>query len=85
MSGPRRDLQPHSETELAAVTVGAVEPLEKKVELVPPDPSWPRLFEVQAAQIRAALGAFALELHHVGSTAVVEEILRRATAARHGE
>lgn len=70
MSGQRRDLQPHSEAELAAVTVGAVVLLDKKVEIVPPDSSWPRLYEAQAAKVRAALGDLALELHHVGSTSV---------------
>jgi GrpB-like predicted nucleotidyltransferase (UPF0157 family) len=38
--------------------------------LVPYDPSWPKDYERLAALIRAALGDTALELDHVGSTAV---------------
>lgn len=70
MSGQRRDLQPHTEAELAAVTVGELLPLEKKVQLVPPDPSWPAQYAAEAARVRAALGPTALEVHHVGSTSV---------------
>lgn len=70
MSGPRRDLHPHSETELAAITVGAVVPLKSNVELVPADPGWPEQYEAEAANVRAALGGSALQVHHVGSTSV---------------
>jgi len=70
MSGPRRDLQPHSEAELAAVTVGELARLDNKVELVPADPSWSGQYAAEAAVVRAALGDVALELHHVGSTSV---------------
>ena len=34
------------------------------------DPAWPQLFEREAQRIRGALGERALEIEHVGSTAV---------------
>jgi GrpB-like predicted nucleotidyltransferase (UPF0157 family) len=40
------------------------------IELVDPDPRWPADFEVVAHRIRDALGARALQIEHVGSTAV---------------
>lgn len=44
--------------------------LNGSVEIVPYDPAWPSQFEHQAALIRRALGAAALAIDHVGSTAV---------------
>lgn len=41
-----------------------------KILLSPYDPYWPRMFEEEAAKIRAALGDRALEIFHVGSTSV---------------
>lgn len=40
------------------------------IEVVEPDPRWPDSFAVLADRIRAALGEAALEIEHVGSTAV---------------
>ena len=40
------------------------------VELVPYDPAWPDGFEAERAEIAAALGDLALDVHHIGSTAV---------------
>jgi len=37
---------------------------------MPYDPEWPRLFKEQAAAFRSALGAVALRIDHIGSTAV---------------
>src|SRR5215216_204932 len=34
------------------------------------DPAWPRLFEEEAARLRAALGDLAVRVDHVGSTSV---------------
>ena len=42
----------------------------RKVEIVPYDAAWPRLFTAQEERIRAALGAAALLIEHVGSTSV---------------
>jgi GrpB-like predicted nucleotidyltransferase (UPF0157 family) len=42
-----------------------------RVELLPYDPSWPALFDAEAAALRAQLAEFApLALEHVGSTAI---------------
>lgn len=41
------------------------------VIVVPYDARWPRLFDATASELRRALGGAALEIHHVGSTAVV--------------
>jgi GrpB-like predicted nucleotidyltransferase (UPF0157 family) len=40
------------------------------VRLVPYNPAWVRLCEVEAATVGAALGNHALRIEHVGSTAV---------------
>lgn len=42
-----------------------------KVCVVPPDPFWPAMYEVEASQLREALGALVVEVHHIGSTAIV--------------
>jgi GrpB-like predicted nucleotidyltransferase (UPF0157 family) len=40
------------------------------IEVSEPDPGWPRRYDELAGRIRAALGWRALQLEHVGSTAV---------------
>jgi GrpB-like predicted nucleotidyltransferase (UPF0157 family) len=40
------------------------------IEVTDPDPAWPRRYNELAGQIRRALGWRALQLEHVGSTAV---------------
>ena len=57
-----------TEDELRAVTIGEPTPLAAKIADY--DPSWPALFEREAARIRAALGVRTLLLEHVGSTSV---------------
>lgn len=42
----------------------------KHIEVVPYNPEWPRLFEIEAALIKKALGDICTDVHHVGSTAV---------------
>ncbi len=44
--------------------------MKKKIEVVPYDPNWPNIFEVEAALIQKALGGNCLAIHHIGSTAV---------------
>ena len=44
--------------------------IHEAVELVPYDPAWPDMFEAERAEIAAALGDLALEIHHIGSTAI---------------
>lgn len=50
--------------------VGADPDRARKIEVVPYDTAWPQLYAAQEAKIRAALGAAALLIEHVGSTAV---------------
>lgn len=47
-------------------------PTIKKIEVVPYDPEWPKLFEVEAEHIRQALGVGGnlVAIHHIGSTSV---------------
>jgi GrpB-like predicted nucleotidyltransferase (UPF0157 family) len=42
----------------------------RRVQVVPYDEDWPKLFEAEASQIRAALGGRLRVIEHVGSTAV---------------
>ena len=41
-----------------------------KVEVVSYDPSWPVMFESEAALIKQALGSNCIAIHHIGSTSV---------------
>jgi GrpB-like predicted nucleotidyltransferase (UPF0157 family) len=60
----RRDEQ------IRAARIGEHVRLDGPVLLAEYDPEWPRLFEREADRIRAALGESAVQLEHVGSTAV---------------
>ncbi len=46
----------HTEEEILAVRIGAPPPDDGVVVIADYDPEWPRLFEREAARIRAALG-----------------------------
>ena len=59
-----------SEEYLRRVTVGGLAPHNGEIHLAEYDPAWPVQFARQAQAIRAALGARALAVEHVGSTAV---------------
>jgi GrpB-like predicted nucleotidyltransferase (UPF0157 family) len=48
--------------------IGGVE--KRGIELVPTDPAWPETFAVEHAKIVAALGAKAIRVDHIGSTAI---------------
>jgi GrpB-like predicted nucleotidyltransferase (UPF0157 family) len=39
-------------------------------KITPYDPAWPHLFETEAARLKPVFGPAALEIHHIGSTAV---------------
>jgi GrpB-like predicted nucleotidyltransferase (UPF0157 family)/dihydrofolate reductase/GNAT superfamily N-acetyltransferase len=41
-----------------------------KIEVVEYDPSWPKLFELEAARIKQALGCNCVEIYHIGSTSI---------------
>lgn len=43
---------------------------EHMLEVVPYDPTWPTMFEVEAHRIRTALGHLALRVDHHGSTSI---------------
>ena len=58
------------EQALRRATIGEPTRVDGPVTLVEYDPRWPALFAGEAARIRAALGARALLVEHVGSTAV---------------
>ena len=46
--------------------------MDRDVRVVPYDPSWPKLFEAEAAQLMADWGPHVVYVHHVGSTSVRE-------------
>lgn len=42
----------------------------RKIEVIEYDPSWPKLFELEAQLIRQSLGHNCIEIHHIGSTSI---------------
>jgi GrpB-like predicted nucleotidyltransferase (UPF0157 family) len=63
--------KPETDEELAAVRVsGTATPHNDTIHLADYDPSWPLLYDAEAAKIRAALGEDAIVLEHVGSTSI---------------
>ena len=63
--------KPETDEELAAVRIdGVVVPHNATIDLSDYDPDWPRLYALEAAKIRAALGDDVLVLEHVGSTSI---------------
>jgi GrpB-like predicted nucleotidyltransferase (UPF0157 family) len=62
--------RPLTENEIRAAIVGELKPLTERIVLVDYDPEWPRLFESEAARVRAILGSQVLRLEHTGSTSV---------------
>ncbi len=56
--------------EIRRATVGPVETLSGRIEIVDYDALWPQVFSREAAGIRQALGNLALRVEHVGSTSV---------------
>jgi GrpB-like predicted nucleotidyltransferase (UPF0157 family) len=70
MSELRPGRAPLTDEQLAARTVGERLKLNAPIVLEPYNPDWPKLYEGQAAKIRAALGDRVRGLEHVGSTSV---------------
>jgi GrpB-like predicted nucleotidyltransferase (UPF0157 family) len=63
--------KPDTDEEMAALRVsGTVTPHNGTIPLFPYDPAWPAQYEGEAAKIRAALGAGARVLEHIGSTSI---------------
>lgn len=53
-----------------SIPVNTPTPVDGPVTLLPYDPAWADMYEAEAAHIREAIGAMALVLEHIGSTAV---------------
>ncbi|WP_102125784.1 GrpB family protein [Deinococcus planocerae] len=64
------DDEPLTAEQAQAAWVGEMPRLTGRVEVTEYDPEWPRLYEREAARLRALLGERVLALEHVGSTAV---------------
>lgn len=54
----------------AAARNGGAGTAVRQVLVVPPDPSWAGRFAAEAARVRTALAGVAVEVHHIGSTAI---------------
>ena len=63
---------PMTDEQIQASNVGVPAVLNQPVLIVDYDHEWPKLFEREAARIRAALGHHVLSVEHVGSTSVPE-------------
>ena len=61
---------PLSDEKIRAAVIGELVEHNTTIHLADYDPEWPGLFEREAARIRNALGAKALQLEHAGSTSV---------------
>lgn len=59
-----------TEDEMRAYTIGELKPLVGPIQLVEYDPTWPVLFEREAARTRSTLGDRVRLLEHAGSTSV---------------
>jgi GrpB-like predicted nucleotidyltransferase (UPF0157 family) len=44
--------------------------MNRKVEVVPYDPNWQRIFEDESRQLLVALGDNTIAIHHIGSTSI---------------
>ncbi|MGN6167847.1 MAG: GrpB family protein [Solirubrobacteraceae bacterium] len=64
------------EESLTKMTIGPPERSSGAIELRDYDPSWPGLYESEAARVRAALGQRVVRLEHVGSTSVPELVAK---------
>jgi GrpB-like predicted nucleotidyltransferase (UPF0157 family) len=64
------DRAPMTEAEIRAATVGELQPLTARIQVVDYDPEWPGRFQRDAERIRSVLGDRVLLLEHVGSTSV---------------
>jgi GrpB-like predicted nucleotidyltransferase (UPF0157 family) len=67
---PPTSRTPMTEAEIKAIWIGERKRHDAPITLADYDPEWPAQFEREAARIRAALGADALRVEHVGSTSV---------------
>ncbi len=56
--------------ELEKRTIGGPRPLTAPIQIHEYDPNWPRLYQREAARIRAVLGHRIVRIEHAGSTSV---------------
>jgi GrpB-like predicted nucleotidyltransferase (UPF0157 family) len=63
------DLESYEER-LAAVTIGELQPLASRIELVDYDPAWPALYAREEERIRSVLSSRVIRIEHTGSTSV---------------
>ena len=56
--------------ELEKRTLGGSRPLTAPIEIYDYDPTWPELYEREAARIRSVLGNRVVRIEHAGSTSV---------------
>jgi GrpB-like predicted nucleotidyltransferase (UPF0157 family) len=56
--------------DLAAITVGELEPLAGPIAFAEADPAWPALYAREEARIRSILGHRVIRIAHTGSTSV---------------
>jgi GrpB-like predicted nucleotidyltransferase (UPF0157 family) len=61
-------VDPELQAQLDRVLVGGIE--KRPIVIVEYDPRWPARFEHERDRVKAALGATALAVEHIGSTAV---------------
>jgi GrpB-like predicted nucleotidyltransferase (UPF0157 family) len=60
-----------TDAEIQKYTIGELKPLTAPILLSDYDPSWPSLYEREAARVRAVLGSHVKQIEHAGSTSVV--------------
>jgi len=53
-----------------SMTKDISEPPQRLIEVVPPNPDWPRQFEAEAVLLKLVFGDLLAEIHHIGSTAI---------------
>src|SRR5438132_14130680 len=70
MAERKRPSQPMTEEQLRLSVVGELKPDDAPITLVEYDPAWPKIFVREATRIKAALGARAIVVEHVGSTSM---------------
>ena len=64
------DHTPPTKEQLRVITVGELEPLSDRILIVDYDSGWPEHFEREADRLQRVLGDRALQIEHIGSTAV---------------
>lgn len=53
-----------------SMTKDMSEPPQRVIEVVAPNPAWPRQYDVEAQLLRLVFGSELVAIHHVGSTAI---------------